>query len=133
MVVATNIVLVPVLTLVGSRFYQRTMLFWSVAGSIVLLAGLWLALAEAATGNAVVLDQGSGSGSDGSGKRVYSEGYRTTVMVGFVLVEILMAFDIDQFWCYIEESCNLQQAKTLFNVVNYVSAPLRTLFRPRSR
>jgi hypothetical protein len=43
---------------------------------------------------------------------------RTSSMVTFVTVEVLVAYNIDCYWILLEEGCNIQQAKRIFKVVN---------------
>eukprot|EP01043_Picozoa_sp_COSAG02_P026269 COSAG02_NODE_1508_length_12230_cov_7.647597_1_plen_1756_part_10 len=43
---------------------------------------------------------------------------RTSSMVTFVSVEVMVAYNIDVYWILLEEGCNIQQAKRVFKVVN---------------
>lgn len=37
----------------------------------------------------------------------------------FIVVEICLGYNVGAFWVMVEESCNIQQAKRLFNLINY--------------
>jgi hypothetical protein len=39
--------------------------------------------------------------------------------VTFIVVEIAVAYNLDAFWTLVEESCNIQQAKKVLQLVNY--------------
>jgi len=43
---------------------------------------------------------------------------RTSSLVTFVVVEVMVAYNIDAYWILLEEGCNIQQAKRVFKVVN---------------
>ena len=43
---------------------------------------------------------------------------RTSSMLTFIMVEVLVAYNIDSYWILLEEGCNIQQAKKIFKVVN---------------
>ena len=44
---------------------------------------------------------------------------KTSSMLSFIFVEVLVAYNIDSYWLLLEEGCNIQQAKQVFRVVNY--------------
>lgn len=97
-VAAGNILIIPVFQLVSNRVYQRKIVFWSVVVTVVLLVGSRLSLL------------------------IYPELEQYLGVTIFIIVELVAAYDPDQFWGYVEESCTLQQAKRLFNTVNYGAA-----------
>lgn len=43
---------------------------------------------------------------------------QTASMVNFIVVEVLVAYNIDSYWVLLEEGCNIQQAKKIFRTVN---------------
>lgn len=50
---------------------------------------------------------------------IYSQKWaQTSSMVTFILVEVLVAYNIDSYWILLEEGCNIQQAKKIFKTVN---------------
>eukprot|EP01052_Picozoa_sp_SAG31_P039435 SAG31_NODE_5471_length_2519_cov_2.215702_1_plen_357_part_10 len=97
-VAASNIVIIPIFQVISNRVYQRKIVFWSIIVTVLLLIGCRIAL--------ILLPE--------------QEQYIAVSI--FILVELVSAYDPDQFWAYVEESCTLQQAKRLFNTVNYGAA-----------
>ena len=103
-----ELIKLPPLIHLEGKIYQRQIVVYALAITQVTFIMLQYFYVEALEWDTWALPFG-----------LFSQKWKkTAAMVTYILVEVLAAYNIDGYWLLLEEKCNIQQAKTVFRVVN---------------